>query len=184
MLDLTPLQEQSVSAEVRRPNFLVTITLDQTLRYATRADTTWQGNFYEAGKIQLGRVSHKQAEFKIDNHDYSFTAGALAGSYMRAPVEIYWAYEGVLESEYVEPGYWAEGYVQGAGSLILNPILIFRGMIYETPRIENWLSVVCHRMPPRLYPFRKLRPPLANHTPSVGYTITFNGQVLNIQGKS
>jgi hypothetical protein len=63
------------------------------------------------------------------------------------------------------------------------PIKKFSGLIYGTPQISEWLSISARRTPPRLYPFVKLRPPLANHLPSAGYVLQFDGAVLKIEAQ-
>lgn len=182
MRDLTALQEQSVSGIVTAPMFFVQIDLDERLHLSTRDSLAWQGQFFSGGKLRLGKVTHSTAELQIDNHDYRYTAGALAGNYMRGEVRVWWAYEGTIQDHYVKPGYWAAGYTKGPGDKVLNPIPIFSGLIYATPNIGEWLDITAHRLAPRLFPFRKLRPPLANHTPSAGYVINFDGAVLTVEG--
>jgi hypothetical protein len=142
----------------------------------------FEGNLYEAGSLQLGKVTHDSAELKISNHDFSLTNGALDGTYLRAAVKVWWAYSGVYVGEYVDAGYVDEGYAKGAGdSFLTDPILRFSGLIYATPTIKEWLSITARRTPPKMYPNVKLRPPLANHLPSGGYVLPFDGAILKIE---
>lgn len=162
MITLSPEQEAAVAGPVTAPQFLIEIELDQPYFFSTRADVTVDGNTYVAGAVQLGRVSHDSAELMINNHDYRHTGNALDGAYLRSPVRVLWAYD-----QDADPA--------------PAPIVLFEGIISATPQVGNWLSISCRRTPPRVYPFTKLRPPLANHLPSAGYMLQFDGQVLRIE---
>lgn len=162
MITLSPEQEAAVAGPVTEPQFLIEIELDQPYFFSTRKTVLLGGANYVAGDVRLGRVSRDSAELMINNHDYRHTNDALDGVYMRAPVRILWAYN------------------QDA-SPAPDPIVLFEGIISATPQPGEWLSVTCSRTPPGVYPFTKLRPPLANHLPSAGYMLQFDGQVLRIE---
>lgn len=288
MKTLSAEQQFVTAGPVTEPQYLVEITLDQPYYWSTRADTEHNGNTYTVGMVQLGNVSGQRAELRVDNHGYSFTQGALDGTFLRQPVRVLWAYgalpvptaepleaDGEFDSESdwtlgdgwsiasgeayavdpsaeslltaeMEPlavgedytitlvidalysgsvsvecdgvevisaqtsaGTYTGAYVPAAASEMLqivasadfqgdiesvsvqqdgavdtpDPIVIFDGIINATPEIGEWLSVSCSKTPPRLYPFRKLRPPLANFTPSAGYVVEFDGAILRIEGQ-
>lgn len=162
MITLSPEQEAAVAGPVTAPQFLIEIELDQPYFFSTRADVTVDGNAYVAGDVQLGRVSHDHADLMVINTDYRHTGNALDGVYLRSPVRVLWAYD-----QDADPA--------------PAPIVLFEGIISANPQVGEWLSVTCRRTPPRVYPFTKLRPPLANHLPSAGYMLQFDGQVLRIE---
>lgn len=183
MRTLTAGQEAAVAGPVFEPQYLIEITLDQPYYWSTRQERQYNGNTYNVGGVQLGRVSGDSCELRLDNHDYAFTRGALDGDYLRQPVRVYWAYGAPTEPLYVERGYWEPGYTAEYDDTAPDVILLFDGIINETPEISEWLSISCTRTPPRLYPFRKLRPPIANFVPVEGYVVQFDGSVLRIEGE-
>lgn len=162
MINFSPEQEAAVAGPVTEPQYLIEIELDQPYFFSTRAGVFWDGNAYGAGEVQLGRVSHDSAELTIDNHDFRHTGNALDGYYLGSPVRVLWAYD-----QDADPA--------------PAPIVLFDGIISATPQVGDWLAVSCRRTPPRVYPFTKLRPPLANHLPSAGYMLQFDGRVLRIE---
>ena len=288
MRTLSAEQQFVTSGPVTEPQYLIEITLDQPYYWATRRQAVLNGNTFTVGRVQLAQVSGSRAELRVDNHDYTYTNGALDGDYLRQPVRIWWAYDALpvptalpltadgefasgdgwtlgdgwgigggevyavdpvgaaelsaqLEplavgasytvtlvidavysgtvsvqcggAEVVAPqsaaGIYSAAYVPAAAgeqlaivasvdfmgdvSTVLvqqdgavatpEPILVFDGIINATPEISEWLSISCTKTPPRLYPFRKLRPPLANFTPSAGYVVEFDGAILRIEGE-
>lgn len=108
------------------------------------------------------------------------SAGTYAGAY--TPVAGAEELQIIASSDF--QGDLASVSVQQDGAVgVPDPIVIFDGIINATPDINEWLSVSCSKTPPRLYPFRKLRPPLANFTPSAGYVVEFDGAILRIEGQ-
>jgi len=148
-------QITATDGPVTEPQYLVDIELDIPLFLSSRADV----GGYTAGLLRMGRVAPDSVELLIENYDYRHTTNAQDGVYLRKPVKIWWAYGDETR------------------------ILMFDGVVFGTPMISEWLSVTVRREPPRLYPFTKLRQPLANFLPSAGYVIQFDGQVLKIEGR-
>lgn len=181
MRTLDTAQTEAVEKQSTEPQYLIQIDLDQPYYWSTRADTDYNGNTYYAGSVQLVQISDKTCELRIDNHDYSFTRGCLEGDFLRGEVKIYWAYPSALAPLYVQRGYWQPGYTPEPSDTAPDPILLFDGVIDATPEIDAWISVRCTKTPPRLYPFRKLRPPIANFAPTSGYVLEFDGQILRIE---
>lgn len=181
MRTLTTAQDATVAGPVSEPQYLVEINLDQPYYWSTRASRDYNGETYALGGIQVVRVSPDACELRMDNHDYTYTRGALEGDYLRGEVKVYWAYEAKAEALYVERGYWESGYTAEYDDTSPAPILLFDGVIDATPEIGEWLTIQCTRTPPKLYPFKKLRAPLANFLPSAGYVLQFDGQVLRIE---
>jgi hypothetical protein len=178
---LSTAQQAAVDGPVTEPQYIVKIQLDQLYYWSTRSTVVFGGNTYTPGNIQLGRVAQESCEIQVYNTDYGFTRGAQDGDYLRGEVEVYWAYGPKTSPLYVEEGYWEEGYTETYDATTPVAIRLFKGVINSTPDIGEWLRVMCSRTPPRLYPFRKLRPPLANHLPSAGYVLQFDGNVLRIE---
>lgn len=181
MKTLTAAQAATVAGPVSEPQFLVEITLDQPYYWSTRSVREYNGNTYQTGGVQVLRVSDDSCTLRIDNHDWSFTNGALDGDFLRQPVSVLWAYESKAQALYVERGYWEPGYTSEYDDTPPDVIPRFEGIINATPEIGEWITVECSKTPPRFYPFRKLRPPLANHLPSSGYLLTFDGDLLRIE---
>lgn len=183
MISLSAAQQAAVDGPATLPQFLVEIQLEQSHYYSTRAERAYNGNTFIPGHVRLGRVTPDRAELWINNADYIHTDNALDGVYMRNSVKIWWAYDAAHAPRYVQKGYWQAGYTAEPDDTEPAPLLRFEGIISATPEIDNWISIVAERTPPRRYPFARLRPPFANHLPSVGYTLQFDSQVLRIEGK-
>src|SRR5690606_26140313 len=97
--------------------------------------------------------------FSFYSEDYAHTNNARNGAYARKRVRVW----------------WADGHGDDPEGDYPAPILLFDGFIYETPTIDNWIEVVAGQTPPEKFPAARLRPPFANHLPSAGYTVQFDG---------
>lgn len=184
MKTLTPEQLATVQAQVTGPRYLMEIELDEPRYWSTREPTEWNGNLFEMGYLRMGNVSNEQANFAFFNEDYVHTNNALNGVYMRRSVRIWWAYGPAKNGgvHYVNPGYWDEGYTISPEEGDPEPILKFEGMIFATPEINKWITVMARQTPPKRYPSPRLKPPFANHLPSAGYTVQFDSTALTIEG--
>lgn len=182
---LTPEQEAAVTAQATAPCYVMEIELDDTYRWSTRQRVVWGEGVFEKGFIKIDTITNEQTSFSFYNGDYSHTNNALNGVYMRKRVRIWWAYGAANNGgvHYVDPGYWDEGYTVEPTEGEPTPILKFDGIIYSTPSIDNWISVIASQTPPKRYPNPRLKPPFANFTPSAGYTVQFNNTVMTIEGR-
>lgn len=184
MITPTPQQSAAISGPVNAPNFLISIELDVPYHWATRQSMMLGDTLYEAGNVQLRRISPDQVDLRVENDGYRHTQNAMSGVYLRSRVSVRWAYAEKREPQYVEPGYWQHGYTDdpempGAPQDFPQ----FEGIIYGIPEVDEWLTIIARREPPRLYPFQKLVPPIANHLPSTGYVLQFDGQAFRIEGE-
>ena len=182
MIILTTAQAATVAGPVSEPRYIVDIELDQPYHLSTRDDVSVNDALYTAGTLKLGKVSEETAELQIENFSYQHTQNAIAGVYMRNPVKIWWAYSAKEAAYYVQQGYWQEGYIEEPDSTEPGVILMFEGIISGTPDIDEWLSITAKRSAPKLFPFAKIRPPVANHAPNAGYSVPFDGALLKIEG--
>lgn len=158
MRDLDTSQEGVVAGPVTEPQYLVSLELDMPLFFSTFSTRDFDGQTYNRGEIRLGKVTPREAEVLVWNQDDVWTDGSLTGSFQRSPVKIHWAYSDT------------------------DPILLFDGIINNTtPQNDGWLRVQCTRTSPKLYPGTRIRPPLANHLPAVGYSIQFDGVTITVE---
>lgn len=185
MLELTPDQLAAVTAQTTAPCYIMEIELDEIRTWSTRQTVVWNDAVYERGFLKLDTVTNDEARFSFYNENYTHTGNALNGTYMRKRVRIWWAYgpAGNGGVYYADPGYWKENYTVEPDSGHPEPLLRFDGIVYATPSIDNWVSVIARHTPPMRYPRPRLRPPFANHLPSPGYTVTFDNTVLTIEGR-
>lgn len=179
MLTLTTDQQEAVQGPITAPQYLVDIELGAPFHWSTREERIEGGVTYQPGRIRSVSISPRGCTLVVDNHDYVFTNGAIDGAFLRAPVTVWWAYGARPGALYAEEGYWESGYTSGPGT---QPAVIqrFSGIVDATPEIGEWMTVECTWSPPRRYPFRRLRPPIANWLPSPGYVVEFDGGILRI----
>lgn len=181
MIDLTPEQEGAVSGPITEPQYLMQIDLDQPYFWSTRQNATFNDDQFVRSELQLGQITNDTANFQFRNEGCKFSAAAEDGVFHRNRVRIWWAYGPKPGVYYVDPGYWDPGYTVEPDSDVPDPILLFDGLIYSMPVIDDWISVVARRTAPTLFPRKIIRPPIANHLPSPGYSVAFDGAILQIQ---
>lgn len=179
---MTP-KENATRGTTTTPQFLIDIDLDQPYHFSTFDEREFNGETYVPGFVRLGRYDNDQCDLSIWNDGYRHTQNALGGVYQLAPITVWWAYGPRPDPHYVSPGYWQPGYTADPDMTLPEPMIVFKGFVYAFPQVDAWLSLVCRRHAPKLYPGRRLRPPFANFTPSAGYTIQFDDQVLKIEGR-
>lgn len=169
MLVTSPAQDAEVSGIVREPCYVIAIELDQPYFWSTRQEVTFDDMQFIPGFIEREtfKLKNDELSFSFYNEDYVHTDNARAGVYARKRVRVWWAYGHGSDPEETYP----------------DPILRFDGMIYETPLIDQWISVVAGQTPPERVPGTRLRPPYANHLPSPGYTVQFDGAILRVEGR-
>lgn len=182
---LSPEQLAAVTAQTTAPCYIMEIDLDEPYRWSTRQQVNWGDLVFQKGFLKIDKVDNEQAMFSFYNETYAHTNNALNGIYMRKRVRIWWAYGEANNGgvHYVNPGYWKEGYTVEPDEGRPEPILKFDGIIYATPAIDKWISVIANQTPPKRYPNPRLKPPFANFTPSPGYTVQFNNTVMTIDGR-
>lgn len=171
--------EQALIGPITEPQYLVYIELDQPYYWSTRAAVTADGHDWSPAGVQVKSVSGSRAVLMVENDSYRHAENAMSGAYQRGAVRIYMAYP-LPDDDYVEDGYWDDDYVSRETEPVLD--LQFTGIVDVSTPVDYWLSVEAHRTPPRMFPFQRIRPPFANHLPAEGYMITFDGQVLRVEG--
>lgn len=183
MQPLTAEQEAAVEANAGYPNYIFRIELDEAKFWSTNAETTDGSSItYTPGYIKFGSKTNDELRFSFWNQDYIHTENCVSGAYLRNPVEVYWHYTPSVAPPYWESGYAEEGYVDGGGdSTQPNEIEIFSGFIYSTPRIGDWIEVIARPSPPKFYPNTIIRKPIANFLPPPGYSVEFDGAILQIE---
>lgn len=181
MRQLGPNQRAVVEAQSTEPNYLIEIDLEETHYWSTRDVRSFLGNVFEPGFVSMGRVANGELSLSFWNGDYQYTESAVDGGFLRNGIKVWWAYGEKDTARYVEEGYWEEGYVEEPGTAPPAPILIFDGFIYSTPRIDQWIDIIARPTPPKFYPDRIIRRPIANFLPSPGYSIEFDGAILQIE---
>lgn len=181
MRTLTPAQEAAVAGPVTAPCYLLEVSLDEMHYWSTRNQIEHDDNTFVPAQIQLGRMSNNEVQFSFYNADYQWTQGCVDGVYLRKVVRVWWAYGPHHAPLYVNTGYWDDGYTEEPDTTAPDPILLFDGLIYSFPTIDDWVTIVARRTPPRLFPNLIMRPPFANFLPAPGYTVTFDGSILQIQ---
>jgi hypothetical protein len=180
---LSPAQLASTAQAGTEPRFFVFLELDQEYRLSTRENATLNGDLYTSGQIRIDSVSGDACQLAIYNEDYRHTLNALNGAYLRNRVRVYWAYGEDPRARYVTAGYWNEGYTDGPNEDLPAAFLLFDGIIDGTPFVDNWMNISARKDTPKRWPAVRIKPPFANHAPSAGYVIQFDGQALRIQGQ-
>lgn len=179
MRDLAYLQNFAIEGQATSPQFFVELTLDQPYYWTTRGTHMWNQQTWTPGGIRNLTLSPGEARFQVENDNYRHTQNAMNGSYLRNAVKVWWAYV-TPPINYVEPGYWKPGYVSD-GPALAKPLLRFDGIISAITEVDDFLTVVCRVKPPKLYPFERVRPPVANHLSGDGYIIEFDGQIIRVE---
>lgn len=178
MRTLTPEQLERVERQVTEPCYIISIELDKNEVWPTNSA---QGS-PEPGRIRMGKISGEEARFSFWNENYQWTQNSITGVYLRRNVQVYWAYGPNDTPYYVNPGYWQPNYTtEPVNSEGLELIQLFDGFIYSMPRIDAWIEVVARATPPKLYPSRIIRQPFANFLPPAGYSVQFDGAILQIE---
>lgn len=181
MKDLTPTQLARVTGPVTEPMFLVQIELDAPMHLSTHDTTTWNGQTWISGTLNLYNVNPEGTSLRIHNTDYRYTTPALQGAYQRKPVKIWQAYGTGQLANYFEPGYITPGYISGPP--LGEPLLVFDGLISAIPEIGEWLRIELTRSPPRRYPRWRVLPPRANHLTPAGAVIVFGGESYRLESR-
>ncbi|GEM_PF-4490580 len=177
MRTLNPEQFASLTQRVTEPRYLVQITLDRTYYCSSHGDVVWKGQTWSGNDLVVGQVSPERCSLKVGNSDYRHTAAAMSGAYQRQPVQVWWAYQHAPQA-YAEAGYWADDYAEGQ---TITPILLFDGLVSSCPSIGLQMDIEAETQPPRQFPSTRIRAPLANHLPPVGFTLTWGGEVYRIE---
>lgn len=169
MIITTPEQDAQIAGPITEPCYVVQIDLDTPKFWSTRQPVAFDGMYFEPGFIQEDslKIANDELRFSFYNENFQHTNNARSGIYARARVRVWWAY-GIGDDP--------------LGSYP-DPILRFDGFVYETPSIDEWISVVAAQTPPKRFPSPRLRPPFANHLPTAGYTVQFDGAVLRVEGR-
>lgn len=140
--------------------FLIDITLDEPLHLSTRQEVVFGGVTYSKGRIAGEvQISQDEASFGIINDSYKYTTPSITGVYQRAPVKIWWWYEG-------------------------SPMLIFEGNISHFDQITSVLGVVASRSAARRYPTLRVLPPVANYVAAEGSVFTIGGNTYRLESRS
>lgn len=169
MIITTPEQDAQVDGPITEPCYAIEINLDAPTYWSTRQDLEFDGMVFLGGYIQENslKIANDELRLSFYNEDFRHTNNARSGIYARSRVRVWWAY----------------GIGSDSGETYPDPILMFDGFIYETPSIDEWISVVAAQTPPKRFPSPRLRPPFANHLPTAGYTVQFDGAVLRVEGR-
>lgn len=183
MRELSPEQQATTESPGTEPRYLVFVQLDEEYRLSTRETVMLNDEIYQHGDINIDRVSSDTCQFQVRNTDYRHTRNAMKGAYLRNRVMVYWAYGAAPGAHYVTPGYWEEGYTEAPSEDMPEAFLMFDGIIEGTPSVDAWLTINAQKEAPRRWPAVRIKPPFANHAPSAGYVIQFDGQALRIEGR-
>lgn len=156
MRTLDPDQLALVEAQSTKPNYGIRVELDQPHTWFTNES----GELLENGRVRLDSISGEEVRFSFWNLDYQWTQNAINGVYLRRPVSVFWTYFADPEPSAIQ---------------------LFEGFIYSMPSIGEWIEVVAQATPPKLYPSLIVRQPQANFLPPAGYSVEFDGAILQIE---
>lgn len=181
MRTVLPLASGSIDRIITEPRYLIQLELDRVINVSTHDDLSIDGISWVQGEVQFMNASDTGAVFRIYNTNYKYTEGAVRGSYHLKPVTIYAAYPRhgewapyIDDPDYVDPVYFV--YTDAVAFFE-----IFSGRIAEITEIGEWLTIRCEKNETTRYPKVKLRSPLANHLPSPGTLIQWQGSTYRIE---
>ena len=181
MRTLSTVQAAQVAGPVTTPQYLIVLSLDQDYYLSTRKSVGWFGVEWVAdGRVEVESVSPDEATIRLDNLSFEHTANILAGAYAGNVLSVLQGYT-TEDVPYIDSDYWAADYVDSGD--LMQPIVLFSGVIHSFPAIDSQVVIRAKRLPPKRYPFTRLRPPIANHLPGDGYVVTFDGDTLTVEGE-
>lgn len=158
---LTTAVSNAVDDTVTAPRYLVELGWSTTVRLCTRETVTWSGYSWTGDGCRVesvgGTNADQRAAITLPNHDGAYGALALSEGLHDLEVKIYALYADTFAAD--------------------DGVLLFDGITNggEVTTTEVRIECVAMRSAMMYAPRIRLQPPLLNHAPAAGSTLTWAG---------